>query len=99
MEFLLALVIAWGGASWYSSSDDAQRQAMAEQAAAEALRREPVFARGKYIRQEGYVISDLSPAPVLAAGCEQPVLTTDLSTPRSEDAVVEVSIVAVECVQ
>ena len=45
----------------------------------------------------GYYISNLTPKPVQAQGCDMPILTADLSAPRSEDGGIYITEIDVEC--
>lgn len=59
---------------------------------------EPVYQRGRYFKSEdGYYISNLTPKPVVADGCDLPILTADLSVPRSEKGHIYITEVDVEC--
>lgn len=58
----------------------------------------PAYQRGSYFKtSNGYYISNLTPAPVKAEGCDMPILTADLSAPRSEDGDIFITEVDVEC--
>ena len=59
---------------------------------------EPAFQRGKYYKSdEGFYISNLTPAPVMALGCDTPINTADFAAPRSEDGDMFITEVDVEC--
>ena len=58
----------------------------------------PAYQRGSYFKtSSGYYISNLTPAPVKADGCDMPILTADLSAPRSDDGDIYITEVDVEC--
>ena len=105
MEIVLALLLlGWGGFEVYESKQEVaaleeQQAAFEKELAvikAQQKKLEYIYAPGKYIPHEGYYISNLSPTPQKAEGCDSPLLTTDLSKPRSEGQVT-VSGVNVEC--
>jgi hypothetical protein len=105
MEIIIAFLIGFGGFSFYKSEQEihaAERQVAIEEAIStvesefKPKNEDHVYARGKYIPRRGYYISNLSPVPPVADGCELPVLTTDLSKPRKE-VPVSVSSAEVRC--
>lgn len=58
----------------------------------------PAYQRGSYFMTDyGYYISNLTPKPVQAQGCDMPILTADLSAPRSEDGGIYITEIDVEC--
>jgi len=58
----------------------------------------PVYQRGSYFKtSRGYYISNLTPAPMQAEGCDIPILTADLSAPRSDGGDIYITEVEVEC--
>jgi len=58
----------------------------------------PAYQRGSYFKtNRGYYISNLTPAPVQAEGCDTPILTADLSAPRSDSDDIYITEVEVEC--
>jgi len=47
----------------------------------------PVYERGRYYKtHKGYFVSNLTPAPDKADGCDRPILTANLDQPRSSDS-------------
>ena len=63
-----------------------------------AVIKKPAYQRGSYFKtSSGYYISNLTPAPVKPEGCDTPILTADLSAPRSEDGDIYITEVDVEC--
>ena len=59
---------------------------------------EPVFERGRYFNtSDGYYISNLTPEPIKPDGCDRPVLTADLSTPRTDEGEIQVTKVDNVC--
>lgn len=60
--------------------------------------KKPAYQRGSYLKTgNGYYISNLTPEPVQAEGCDMPILTADLSAPRSEDSDIDITEVDVKC--
>lgn len=101
MEIMLALFVGIGSWSWFEAKQD-QFAAEKQEAVVEAIKvtkakierkqNQRVYARGSYYAHEGYYISNLSPEPQLADGCNKPVLTADLSKPYEG----QVSVTSVE---
>ncbi len=92
-------VVAVGGSMYFNAVDaEAPESAVAQvEGAVEVSSANPTFARGVFIRTDnGYYISNLSPQPIKAEGCDQPVLVADLSQPRSAEPR-DVSSVMVNC--
>lgn len=105
MEIIVIIALLFGGVELYKAEEkrDMARQEQAVEAAVAEVEAEyqeklekRVYARGEYYEQDGYYISNLSPVPVKADGCDMPVLTSDLSQPRKEGDMA-VSSVKVGC--
>lgn len=97
VEWIIGLVLIFGGYELWSKeeSSEATTPAVIEQA---VVSDKPVFERGRFYKtDEGYYISDLSPKPLLADGCERPVFTTDLSVARATDEQIKVTEVDIQC--
>ena len=59
---------------------------------------EPAFQRGKYYKSDdGFYISNLTPASVMVDGCDMPINTADFSAPRAENGDMYITEVDVEC--
>lgn len=92
-------VVAVGGGMYFNAADQQMYEDTAPQIenVSEVASQRTSFARGVFIPTDsGYYISNLSPEPVKAEGCNQPVLVADLTQPRSKEAR-EVSTVIVDC--
>lgn len=92
-------VVAVGGSMYFNSADEdlSDKTAAQVEDVGEYSTESQSFARGVFIRTDnGYYISNLSPEPVTAEGCDQPVLVADLSQPRSKETM-DVSPVMVDC--
>lgn len=60
--------------------------------------KEPAYQRGNYFNTgNGYYISNLTPEPVQAEGCDMPIMTADLSAARSEDEDIYITEIDVKC--
>ena len=97
MEILFILLTCWGGYELFSGdtmvtqTEDTALIEVAPQA------RKSVYARGEYYRSEnGYLISDLSKPSIAVLGCHRPILTSDLSSPSTQEKRV-VTAVTVSC--
>lgn len=97
VEWIIGLVLLLGGYELWDKVETAEGTsgAVIKQTVVSI---EPVFERGRYYKTaDGYYISDLSPKPLIADGCERLVLTTDLSAPRVDDQQIKVTEVDIPC--
>lgn len=58
----------------------------------------PVFERGRYFNTgNGYYISNLTPEKIKPDGCDLPILTADLTSPRTDEGQIQVTKVDNVC--
>lgn len=94
---IVGIIVVFIGGSLFFSEDTPE--ASVEQSAVESQTTEDqaAFARGRYIPTDhGYYISNLSAEPVVADGCDLPVLVADLSN-HSPGPKLNVAPVMVDC--
>lgn len=97
VEWIIGLVLIFGGYELWNKEESAEATS-ATVIKQTMVSEKPVFERGRFYKtDEGYYISDLSPEPLLADGCERPVLTADLSVARANDGQIKVTDVDIQC--
>lgn len=95
MEVLLGIFLLWGGYEWGSHSGE--REPVDIEPEIGLVSELPTYERGRYYRTEdGYFISNLTSAPQISEGCDNPILVTDLSKP-AQDQKRHVRLVEVSC--
>ncbi|WP_444928297.1 hypothetical protein ACJJI4_24015 (plasmid) [Microbulbifer sp. TRSA002] len=97
IEWIVGLVLLFGGYElWNKDGPDENTTAtVIEQT---VVSDEPLFERERFYKTvDGYYISDLSPKPLIADGCERSFLITDLSVARANDEQIKVTEVEIQC--
>lgn len=97
VEWIVGLVLLFGG--YELINKDAPSEPVVEVIQEQTVvSDEPVFERGRYFNTgDGYFISNLTPAPVKPDGCDRPVLTADLTSPRTGEGQIQVTKVDNVC--
>ena len=98
VEWIIGLVLLFGG--YELLNDDEQEQPIVAEVVQEQsiVSDEPVFERGRFYKTgEGYFISNLTPVPQKVDGCDRPVLTADLTAPRTDGDQIQVTEVDIVC--
>lgn len=95
--WIVGLAILFGG--YDLISEDELKEQAAEAVQEQTIVSEaPVFERGRYFKSsDGYFISNLTLAPVKPDGCDSPILTADLTSPRINDGQIRVTEVTIVC--
>ena len=98
VEWIIGLVLLFGG--YELLNDDEQEQPIVAEVVQEQsiVSDEPMFERGHFYKTvEGYFISNLTPVPQKVDGCDRPVLTADLTAPRTDGDQIQVTEVDIVC--
>lgn len=98
VEWIIGILLIFGGHELLNK-DKPEEPIVAEVAQKQSLvSDEPVFERGLYYRTgEGYFISNLTPVPQMVDGCDRPVLTADLTAPRTDSSKIQVTEIDMVC--
>lgn len=98
VEWIVGLVLFIGGYELWAQEEPQEPVEMEIVTEQSLVSVEPLFERGRYYRTEdGYYISNLTPAPRKVDGCDQPVLTAGLTAPRSDEGQIQVTKIDIEC--
>ena len=95
IQWIVAIFLVLGG---YEVGKNQNQQTNIVEPSKSIVSDAPVFERGIYYKtDQGYYISDLSPSPMYALGCERPLYLTDLSIPANENQSREVTEYTIPC--
>jgi len=96
MEWVIGLLLFWGGHEL--GSHNGEKDVVIEREIESTVSTEFIFKRGRYYKTDaGYYISNLTPKPQKAIGCDRPVLIADLTGSLPAADKMKVTEVQMEC--